>query len=269
VRGRVLITPAQLHDRLLGARFVLLGEKHDNVDHHRLQAEVVQALGQKGQARSVSFEMWEDNVQPKLDAFVRGRAAAEIPAQVGWEARGWGPFANYQPIAEAALSHGFPLVAANVQGLRARALQEKGVQAVAPRVSPLLEQTRFSATEETELAAELRASHCGHLPEDLVAPMALAQHVRDARMALSLSERAMANGAVLIAGAGHTRNDRGVPRFLPPGTSLSVAFVEIDAKELRPEAYEQSKNHDFVYFTPSIPTDDPCAGFGAPKEKKP
>ena len=269
VRRAAFVTPAQLHEHLSPARFVLLGEKHDNLDHHRLQAEVVKSLGARGQVRSVAFEMWDDAQQPKLDAFVRGRAASEIPAQVGWEERGWGPFAQYQPIAEAALAHGFPLIGANVPGLRARLLQEKGVSGVAPRVAPSLAQTEFSAAEERELAEELRASHCGHLPEDLVAPMALAQHVRDARMALALSERAQANGAVLIAGAGHTRKDRAVPRFLPPGTALTVAFVEVTPGLLVPEAYEQTRLHDFVYFTPGVASDDPCAKFGAPKEKKP
>src|SRR5687768_4939373 len=44
--------------RLARAEFVLLGEKHDNPDHHRLQAEVVRGLIAAGRRPAVGFEMF-------------------------------------------------------------------------------------------------------------------------------------------------------------------------------------------------------------------
>src|SRR5690348_2390749 len=46
-----------LVNRLAGADFVLLGERHDNPDHHLLQAEVLRSLIAVGRRPAVGFEM--------------------------------------------------------------------------------------------------------------------------------------------------------------------------------------------------------------------
>jgi uncharacterized iron-regulated protein len=63
--------------------------------------------------------------------------------------------------------------------------------------------------------------------------MVEARWVRDAHMARRLLDAAArADGAVLIAGAGHVRRDRGVPAHLvrlgaDPSTVASLAFLEV------------------------------------------
>src|SRR5215475_6430614 len=47
-----------LVDRLRRGRFVLLGEKHDNPDHHRLQTWLLRALVVAGRRPAVGFEMF-------------------------------------------------------------------------------------------------------------------------------------------------------------------------------------------------------------------
>src|SRR5262245_26202422 len=51
------VTPTTLVSRLTVARFVLLGEKHDNADHHRLQAWALQQLFASGRRPAVALEM--------------------------------------------------------------------------------------------------------------------------------------------------------------------------------------------------------------------
>src|SRR6266480_2784062 len=58
VRAGVAITPETFVTRVAARRFVLLGEKHDNPDHHRLQAWVVGALIAAGRRPAVAFEMF-------------------------------------------------------------------------------------------------------------------------------------------------------------------------------------------------------------------
>jgi uncharacterized iron-regulated protein len=124
-----------------------------------------------------------------------------------------------------------------------------------------------------DLAASLRdelvASHCGHLNAAAADRMALAQRARDAQMAERMLLSARGDGAVLIAGAGHARKDRGVPRVLarrdPQLSIVSVAFVEIETGRLVPSSYAESWHasslpFDFVVFTPRASDDDPCAG---------
>ena len=77
-------------------------------------------------------------------------------------------------------------------------------------------------------------------------------------------------GAVLIAGAGHVRQDYGIPVYLAskvPRTSvISLAFLEVSQDLLDPRAYaarfdRQTLPFDDVWFTPRVDEQDPCVAF--------
>ena len=131
----------------------------------------------------------------------------------------------------------------------------------------------FPAALEASLREELAASHCGQLPEKYLAPMALAQHARDAQMAKVLGGAGGGanDGAVLIAGGGHARLDRGVPYYLaldaPGVTVASLVFREVRHGDADPKAYVTEEGpFDYVWFTPRGSDEDPCAGFKAPSK---
>src|SRR5262249_61681824 len=48
VSANTTISESTLNARLAGSRFVILGERHDNPDHHALQAKLVRALAESG-----------------------------------------------------------------------------------------------------------------------------------------------------------------------------------------------------------------------------
>jgi heme-binding uptake protein ChaN (Tiki superfamily) len=104
----------------------------------------------------------------------------------------------------------------------------------------------------------------------MIERMALVQRARDARMARSLVEADRGDGAVLIAGAGHVRTDRGVPlqlRTLRPGLPVaSVAFQEVADDSTEPGAYADTSARarlpfDYVWFTARVDAVDPCERF--------
>jgi uncharacterized iron-regulated protein len=272
------IAPEALVGRLSGARFVLLGETHDNQDHHRLQAQVLRALITAGRRPTVAFEMLSTAQAPALARHLATAPtdAAGLGEAVGWSRSGWPDWRLYQPIAEAALGAGLPVVTANVPPAVARALARGDRTALDRGLAARhgLDQGPAPAVE-TAMAAEIRDSHCGHAPERLVAGMVLAQRVRDAQMAESLATGGDADGAVLIAGAGHVRTDRGVPAYLrarlPGATVASLAFVEVAPERLTPEDYARSLGgtlpFDFVWFTPRANDEDPCVKFRQPLER--
>jgi uncharacterized iron-regulated protein len=258
---------------LTRADFVLLGEQHDNPDHHRLQAEAIAALVGAGEKPTVALEMLE----PDDDALVahyrldpRATASGLGPA-LAWDKRGWPAWAAYVPIAEVVFHAGLPLVSANLPRSVVRSVAHEGTGALPPEAVILLGLDHPLAPElEASLDEELRSSHCGQLPESMVASMALAQRARDGQMALRML--AGATPVVLIAGAGHARTDRGVPARLhaakPSARVVSVAFVEVDPKRSSPDDYASrfgvtTLPFDFVWFTPRASDDDPCAGFPA------
>ena len=93
------------------------------------------------------------------------------------------------------------------------------------------------------------------------------QRARDALMAEVLVSQA---AAVLIAGNGHTRKDRGAPYYLrrlkPKANILSIGYVEVDAAATSPQDYAAIYNaarlpFDLVWFTPRRDTEDPCQKF--------
>lgn len=257
---------AHFFQKLAERPFVLVGEKHDNVDHHAFEARVIAALG-KSSPRAVVLEHFRDKDQAKLDAFFAkpGARAVDLPSEVGWDP-GWGEFAPFEAIFSSALAHRMPLVAGNFDRLDVRGLKDHPESAFSAEVRAELTRVVFEDGLEKALVDELSASHCGQLPPEFLAPMALAQHARDAKFSLAM--RAGRTSSVLLAGHGHTRADRGVPRFLPKGSYVTVAMVEIDESKVAPSAYEELSTHDYVYFAPKAPADeDPCAAFRHPKPK--
>ena len=263
--GAAKVDEATFFVKVAERPFVLVGEKHDNDEHHAFEARVVDAVGKKS-ARRVVMEHFRAKSQEKLDAFFQSRTskASDLPALVGWE-EGWGPFAPFEPVFAAALSHAMPVMAGSFDRIDVRALRAHPEEVIPADIRAELGKVTFDDTQEKALVDELFAAHCGHLPGDFLAPMAMVQHARDALFA----QKMQANGntsAVLLAGKGHTRGDRGVPRFLPLGSFVSVALVEVETAKTKPADYEELATHDYVYFTPKAPADeDPCEAFRHPK----
>lgn len=254
--------------------YVLLGEKHDNPDHHALQARVLRSMIDGGRKPVVAFEMFDVDAQSAIDTSRREhpRDAAAIARAVSWEKSGWPPWDQYAPIAQLALDAGLPLVATGLPRSRMRALMKPaGDDGGAPE--PIDEGTPLDAGQEASLREELRESHCGHLPEAHIGAMIRFQRARDASMAQALigALNAMhADDGVLIAGTGHTRRDRGAGRDLsvrdPKRAVTSIAFAEVEAAKREPPAYASRWNatslpFDFVWFTPRATDEDPCAAF--------
>lgn len=265
------VTRAMLEAAAARADFVLLGETHDNPDHHRLQLELLEAIVRAGRRPAVALEQLDREHQAALD-----RARAARPGDPGYVAdaaqldrRGWHwPF--YEPIIAFALRNDLPLVAANLSRRDASAVIERGYDALganAPGRLGLLQP--LGAAQAQAIEAAVREGHCGKLPERVVPGMAAAQRARDAVIADALIASGP-GGAVLIAGNGHVRRDFGVPLPLavraPQRSVLAVGIVEVIEGTTRADehiaaAAGDAPPFDFVVFTPRTERPDPCAGF--------
>lgn len=275
VAGQRFVSPATVATALADADFVLLGEKHDNPDHHRLQAWAIRALAERGRRPAIAFEML-DSAQEKilldyLDANpgdVNG-----IGGAVGWTERGWPGWAIYQPIAAAAIDNGAPMLAGTLARDTIRRVGREGFDALDAGVAGELG-LDDPAPEAMRIAmrGEIADSHCGYLPEAALDPMANVQLAKDAVMADAL-RRGIAldgrNAAILIAGGGHVRGDRGVPwhlrRMAPSRAAVTIGFTEVRPGETTAEAYQRAgdgpRAFDFLWFTPRVDNNDPCAVF--------
>jgi uncharacterized iron-regulated protein len=259
MRANTAISPETLIARLGARRYVLLGEKHDNADHHRLQAWVLGELIAAGRRPAVAFEMFRADQAP---AIARHLAASPGDARglgdaIDWQRSGWPPWSMYESIADVALRAKLPLVAANPSAAATSTLRRGGVAALDPTEVTRLGLDRALPEDDRErLATQIRDGHCGHLPERAIDPFIVVQRARDGHMAAALRE-AGGDGAVLIAGTGHVRRDLGVPRLLPEGESATVAFVEVRPSMTTAPAIAV----DYVWLTPRTDDRDPCERF--------
>ncbi|HEX6211504.1 MAG TPA: ChaN family lipoprotein [Methylomirabilota bacterium] len=267
--------PAALLARLAGARYVLLGERHDNPDHHRAQAAILRGLLEAGRRPAVVFEMFTLDDAPVIARHLAAapRDARGLADAVNWRQSGWPDWSHYEPIAQAALDAGLPIVAANLPPATARALA-RGQRAALP--DGLAERYHLDrplpGDAQAALTEEIHRAHCGHLPVERLDGMVLAQRARDAMLADRMLT-AGGDGAVLIAGAGHVRTDLGVPLYLraraPDASVAAVGPLEVEDARTEPAHYAADFGgrlpFDWVWFTPRLDRGDPCAHFRRPQ----
>ena len=267
------IERAELFAALAPADFILLGETHDNPDHHLLQAEIVTALAKAGRRPALAFEMFDMSQSPALEEHLAQSPmdAVGIGEAVGWQKAGWPDWALYLPVAEAGLLAGLDLHAANMSRSDARVLAQSGLAGAAPeRVQRLHLDRPLPAAAANNLNQEIDAAHCGYAPKEMIEAMAFAQFARDAHMAREMQTNGESDGAILIAGAGHARGDRAVPfhlRRMAPGRAIvSLAFLEVSEGENAASAYaapfgSEVLPFDYVWFTPRVDIRDACERF--------
>lgn len=273
-------TAREMMDVLSRARFVLLGEKHDNPDHHRLQAWVISALARRGRRPAVVFEMLDQGQVPAIARHLEANPgdAAGLGAAVGWGRSGWPDWSLYRPIAQAALDAGLAIVAGGIARGTVRAIHRDGITALAvDRLGGLDLGQPLAPAAEAALRHQLFESHCGYVAAADLDPMITVQRARDAVMAATMA--AQGAGAVLIVGAGHAGGDYGVPRYLAAlgvrsDAVASLAFVEVEAGLTAPAAYPRlrtgdgSGEFDFIWFTPRVDDVDPCEKFASAFRKR-
>ncbi len=262
-RLQKFVTPEELLAGLRGARFLLLGEKHDNADHHRLQLSVLESLIAANALSGVAFEMIDASRASKLEGIAGREFAAEeeLRAWLEWD-EGW-EWEFYSPLLRSSLDAGLPLAAANID--------EDAVMDIYQGEGPPLPEDVFDQAAMDKLFADIDESHCGLLPESQFPAMVRVQQTRDLAMAEALRSLADEDGAALLfAGNYHARQDLGVPNFLlalDAGASreeiVSLAFLEVDPDEIVPVSYLERfggiPEHDYLWFTPAVEEQDYCA----------
>lgn len=267
VRAGQFVAPEAAIARARAARIVVLGETHDNAEHHRLQAKILEAILDTGRRPVLAMEQFDRARQPALDAArARGERDPERLADAGgFDRAGW-RWPDYRPLVRLAAENGLVLRAANFSREEARALIRSG--------KPAPDLPAASAAQRAMLERDIIEGHCGHRPPaPVLTGMVEAQRARDAQMARSLQD-AGASGAVLIAGAGHARSDRGAALYLPPeerGRLLSLAFLEVEAGKTDPQDYldaaaasGRGPEFDLVWFTRRAVREDPCLSLRMP-----
>ena len=260
-----------LAEVLVRSAFVLLGEKHDNRDHHILQARLIKVLTSLGRRPSVVWEMIPESKQPVLNKFWEqySKNADALGVALAWDISGWPAWNMYKPIAGAAMAAHLPMYAAGLPKAAVRSLARgKPSFEFARRRRRLGLLTPFPKELRQRSIDQLYIGHCELMPRAALGPLFNVQRARDAVFAEHMLTSGLDDGALLIAGDGHVRKDIGVPLFLkrhqPNVKVTTVAFGEVQDGVLDPGDYAENFSapvmpFDYVWFTPRADAKDYCA----------
>ena len=212
---------------------VLLGETHDDPEHHRWQLHTIAGLYALRPEMVLGFEMFPRRVQPVLDDWVAGRLSdTEFLTRVEWR-QFWGHDATlYLSIFQFARMHRIPMLALNVErGLVSR-VGDKGWAAISaadregvtdPAAAGREYAMRLYQSDLDHQASEGRGSSQRKEPgeSDLADPafrrFVEAMQVWDRAMAQGIADRLRGENpplVVAIIGSGHLRDGYGVPQQL-------------------------------------------------------
>jgi uncharacterized iron-regulated protein len=217
--GTVIERTDKLLARLAREQVVLLGETHDDPEHHRWELHTIAGLHTLRPDMALGFEMFPRRVQPVLDEWVAGRLGdAEFLTRAEWR-QFWGyDAALYLPIFQFARMYRVPMLALNVErGLVSR-VGDKGWGAI-----PAAEREGVTdpAAAKPEYAMRLYRSYLDHKEADLADPafrrFVEAMQVWDRAMAQGIADRVRGSNPPLVVGimgSGHLRDGYGVPQQL-------------------------------------------------------
>lgn len=211
------LSPDQLFQDLAEAEVVLLGERHDRMEHHRWQLHTLAALHAYRPDMVIGLEMLPRSAQPALDAWVAGELdESAFVEQSNW-GQAWGfDVRLYLPILHFARMHRIPLLAINLeQPLIARIMRE-GWETVPPEARyHITPPTPASEGYRDYLGAVFAEHPTGADEGDGFERFVSGQLIWDRAMAAGLVA-AVADDrlAVGVMGSGHLEYSHGVPHQL-------------------------------------------------------
>lgn len=275
------IEEADLYENITRSHFLLVGEKHDNPDHHQIHQNLVARLLSEQRLETLSMEMLDSNQQKSLDELTANSVTNEeqVKTQLQWDEDGW-DWSFYSPILLAVLKNKVHLQAANITSEQMMEVYQGELH---PDASSAL-----NAAAVKKLNEDIDESHCGLLPASQFPSMVRVQQARDYQMAQSMliniggvNEKGLAPRAtnsssddparirMLIAGNYHIRRDLGVPNYLLSSGAtteheiVSVALLEVENEVVDGNEYLQRFSnvdaYDYIWFTPAISDEDYCA----------
>jgi uncharacterized iron-regulated protein len=224
VPGGGRIAAPEVLGRAATAQVALLGETHDNADHHRWALQTVAALAALRPKLLLGFEMFPRRVQGALDRWVAGELSEEEFLKASDWSLVWGyESAFYLPLFHFARLNRIPMVALNVERDFVRTVGSKGFAAVPPEKR---EGVSAPAAASEAYLERLFASYTQHPEKKEPKPSRAdpefrrfveAQLVWDRAMAQALADAATrAPDALLVGvmGSQHIAHGDGVPHQL-------------------------------------------------------
>ncbi|MGZ8267806.1 MAG: ChaN family lipoprotein [Burkholderiales bacterium] len=223
---------------------VLLGEQHDEPDHHQWQLQTLASLHTLRPSMAIGFESFPRRVQPVLDAWVAGELSTRrFLERVEWEKVWSFPAELYLPLFQFARLNRIPMIALNVERTLTRAVGDKGWEVVPEAQKEGVSRPAPASGQYEDVLFEVFRQHAPpgqpnarfDRNDSAFRNFVESQLTWDRAMAEALASRVRKSGdtrplVVGIMGGGHVRNGHGVPHQLRDlGVTSIGTLLPIDA----------------------------------------
>lgn len=259
-----VVTPAEMAKRLAGARLVLVGESHTDMEFHRAQLRVVEELVRAGRPVFLGLEMYPYTQQQFLDQWVDGLLTEEGFLKLSRWYENWGYNWNYyRDIFLFARDHKVRMFAVNAPRDVVTAVRKKGFQNLTPEeAAHIPSKIDTSSPDHRALFKSYFDAddplHSG-MTEEQWDSMISAQATWDATMAHNAVKALQEHGTpetvmVVLVGSGHVAYGVGIARQARSyfqgeiATVVPVNVRQLDGAEVKTV---QASYADFLWGVPA------------------
>lgn len=247
VHDKKVISFSQMMKEMKKTDIVVVGEVHNDSDHHRKQLAVIMALHEEDVPMAVGLEMFRSSYQPVLDAWVKGELPSDKFLRAYYD--NWGlPWPLYQDIFEYAREHQIHLVGLNVpksitekvakQGFASLTTEERGL--LPPGISCNVDARYREFVKRAYLSHPSHGRQFEHFCE--------AQMVWDKSMAWHVVKYLDKNPGltvVVLAGVGHAWK-RGIPEQIAMESSYTYKVILPHIPDQIEKGTVTAKDADYV-----------------------
>ncbi len=238
VSDKEVIAFDQMLQEIKDKKIVLVGESHDNPEHHQYQLQVIESLYNLNVPVAAGLEMFRADNQRQLDDWVSGRLSLDKFIPIYYS--NWGmPWPLYKDIFLFARDKRVPLIGLNVSTEIISKVARHGFSSLTDEESRQLPPGISCNIDEVymDFIKRIYSAHVAGAEKEFV-NFCEAQMVWDNSMALhaiEFLERNPDRTVVILAGTGHSWK-RGIParvNELKSSYSISVILPEITGRAER------------------------------------
>ena len=248
----VLPEVSAIFNELDNFRVVLVGERHDRLDHHVIQLEVVKYLYSSSPAIAIGLEFFQQPFQSVLDDYVNGEInEQQMLAKSEYFSR-WGyDYRLYAPIMRYARKNQIPLVALNVPAEISRKTARSGLESLdkdEQRFVPEdLDREVPGYRERIKQSFEMHGEAFQGKLDNFVEAQMLWDEGMANRAAMYLRENP-ARQMIVLAGSGHVGYRDGIPDRLERRIHSPVVTVIPQSEPLA----DDQMSADYYVLSPKL-----------------
>jgi uncharacterized iron-regulated protein len=211
-------------------RIVLIGEHHNNKNHHQAQLNVIRTLNESGVEVAVGLEMFRSDSQQALDRWLEGDIGEAEFQNIFYD--NWGySWDNYRVIFDYAKAQKIPLIGLNVSREITRQVSLRGFQSLDKEQKGKL--SNIACRVDREYMEYIKKAFGGHAHGKLnFTYFCEAQLVWDTVMAINALDYLKKNPnalVVILTGTGHAQKNA-IPRQIRKRSEAAHAVILPEVK---------------------------------------